>query len=110
VGAAPLREDREAFEIVPVDADEVRDLDFANDSSKFLRTLAERLTSGKRARWFACLPHLWAPMTPHVYRLPLRTVSYHVTVRPAHMFMRLFLVPLIAFVSALWQAQSRAWS
>ena len=46
VGAAPLREDREAFEMIPVDADEVRDLDFANDSSKFLKTLAERLANG----------------------------------------------------------------
>ena len=53
VGAAPIREDREAFEMIPVGADEVRDLDFANDSSKFLKTLAERLASGTRP--LACL-------------------------------------------------------
>ena len=32
--------------MVPVGADEVRDLDFANDSSMFLKTLAERLAIG----------------------------------------------------------------
>ena len=35
--------------MIPVDADEVRDLDFANDSSKFLKTLAERLANGAPA-------------------------------------------------------------
>lgn len=40
------RDDREAFELIPVDASEVRDLDFANDSSTFLSHLAQLIRDG----------------------------------------------------------------
>ena len=42
-----MKEDKEAFEIRPVDPDEVRDLDFANDACRAFSDFIEKIELGE---------------------------------------------------------------
>lgn len=46
VGCATIKEDKEAFQIVPVLAREIRDLDYANDACKVLNKISTELEKG----------------------------------------------------------------
>uniref|UniRef100_A0A4W3GWE7 Inositol 1,4,5-trisphosphate receptor n=1 Tax=Callorhinchus milii TaxID=7868 RepID=A0A4W3GWE7_CALMI len=46
LGTCPTKEDKEAFAIVSVPVSEIRDLDFANDASKILGTIVEKIEQG----------------------------------------------------------------
>ncbi|XP_072419628.1 inositol 1,4,5-trisphosphate-gated calcium channel ITPR3 isoform X1 [Chiloscyllium punctatum] len=46
LGTCPSKEDKEAFAIVSVPVSEIRDLDFANDASKILGIIVEKMEQG----------------------------------------------------------------
>lgn len=47
IGCARIKEDREAFQLIPVPTIEVRDLDFATDASKMLEVFAKKMITNQ---------------------------------------------------------------
>ena len=46
VGTAQVKEDKEAFAIIQVQKEEVRDLDFVSDASQALSTYCKKMSEG----------------------------------------------------------------
>nr|XP_022296372.1 inositol 1,4,5-trisphosphate receptor type 1-like isoform X13 [Crassostrea virginica] len=82
VGCASIKEDREAFAVVPVSPQEVRDLDFANDASKVLSEIASKLEKAYITQNEKKYSHL-ANLQKFVTQL-LSDLIYFVTMQESH--------------------------